>query len=83
MGLEIDPVMKRVLLSVGAALLAISLNSCLKANKPPSKVVDINKGNERIYGDPDGPPRQSLQTYDKLPDEIQRADKVRKMLYPS
>lgn len=74
--------MKRILLSIGAALLAISLNSCLKANNPPSKVKDVNEGNERIYGDLDGPPKQSLQTYEKLPDEIVRADKIRKKLYP-
>ena len=75
--------MKRFLYSISAIALAITMNSCLKANNPPSKVEDPNEGNTRIYGEADAPPRQSLQTYDKLPDEVQKADKIRKMLYPS
>ncbi len=75
--------MKRILISLSAVLMAITLNSCLKANNPPSKVEDVNAGNTRIYGEEGAPPRQSEQTYEKLPNEVQRADKVRKMLYPS
>ncbi len=75
--------MKRILISLSAVLMAIALNSCLKANNPPSRVEDVNAGNTRIYGEEGSVARQMLQTYESLPDEIQRADKVRKILYPN
>jgi hypothetical protein len=43
----------------------------------------VNDGNTRIYGDPGEAPRQSKITYEKLPGEIQRANKIREILYPS
>jgi hypothetical protein len=58
-------------------------NSCLQVNKPPSAVIDLNEGNTRIYGEPGDAPKQSKVTYEKLPDEIQKADNIRNILYPS
>ncbi len=75
--------MKRILITSFFALSVLGLSSCLKANRPPSQMEDVNAGNERIYGKEGAPARQSEQTYDKLPDEIQRADRVRNILYPS
>lgn len=55
--------------------------SCAKQNNPPSKVEDPNPESERIYGDIDGPPRQTANTYEADPAAVQKADMLRQKLY--
>jgi hypothetical protein len=59
----------------------VIFSACAKQNNPPSKVEDPNPGNERIYGDIDGPPRQAANEYPDDPTSIQRADEIRKKLF--
>jgi len=75
--------MKRSSLLVIGIFASFIFSSCLQVNKPPTKVVDVNEGNIRIYGEAGAAPKQSQVTYDKLPDEIERADKIKNILYPS
>ena len=54
---------------------------CAKQNRPPSKVEDPNPESERIYGDPDGPPKQTANTYEADPAAVQKADALRQKLF--
>jgi hypothetical protein len=72
---------KRVLILsmfVGGALM---FSSCAKQNNPPSKVKDLNVGNERIYGEIDGPPKQVANVYPDDPASVQKADALRQKLF--
>ncbi len=58
------------------------VSGCAKQNNPPSKVEDPNPESERIYGDKDGPPRQTANTYAADPASVQKADALRQKLFP-
>jgi hypothetical protein len=73
---------KRILKLSFVLAILIGFSSCAKQNNPPSKVEDPNAESERIYGDIDGPPRQSLLEYTADPSHIARADAIRQKLFP-
>lgn len=72
---------KRLINSIASLILVLAISSCAKQNRPPSKVQDPNPESERIYGDKDGPARQTLLEYPTDPTHIARADAIRQKLF--
>ncbi|MEQ8358694.1 MAG: hypothetical protein RH860_04345 [Cytophagales bacterium] len=60
----------------------LMLSGCAEQNHPPSEVEDPNPNSERIYGEKDGPPRQTANTYQADPASVQKADALRQKLFP-
>lgn len=71
----------RLLINAIVLGVLVFVSSCAKQNNPPSKVEDPNPESERIYGDKEGPARQSLQEYPTDPSHIARADAIRQKLF--
>ena len=72
---------KKLISSIFSIILVLAISSCAKQSRPPSKVQDPNPESERIYGDKDGPARQSKLEYPTEPSHIARADAIRQKLF--
>ena len=63
-------------------LLLLTIASCgrySKVSKDPTK--ETKKENPRIYGEVDGPARQSKQTYAAAPDAAEKSARIRQIMF--
>jgi len=73
--------MKIIRLVSAIAFCSLVLSACSDYNK--TEVKDDHEGEERIYGNIDGPPRQMANKYEAKPESAERARKIREILYPT
>ena len=68
--------------SIILPILLLSLVSCGRYSqiaKDPTK--EVKKQNPRIYGEVDGPARQSKQTYAAAPDAADKSARIREIMF--
>jgi hypothetical protein len=75
---------KSAFYTVMAAGCMLVFTSCGKySGRTPLPTKDQMSNNEWVYGNPEGPARQTLNTYPTNPDAIGRATEIRQMLFAS
>jgi len=71
--------MKKQFLQICCLVVLASCGRYSQIAKEPNK--EIKKENPRVYGEVDGPARQSKQTYATAPDAVEKSARIKDVLF--